>query len=135
MPGYLRGQIAKMANLNSETLRFYEKEGLLPEQTRSESGYRIYSEETLARLVFIRNAKSCGFSLKEIKKALDKSAEGHIGIADFISVIDRKIGAIDAEIARREKTKSKLAGLKANLQAAEKHPEILETLRMLHMDS
>jgi DNA-binding transcriptional MerR regulator len=74
MTGYLRGQIAKLANINIETLRYYEELGLLSLPQRSESGYRLYSEEVLDRLVFIQNAKSYGFTLKEIQKA---SNSGH----------------------------------------------------------
>jgi hypothetical protein len=68
--GYLRGEIAKMANVNIETLRYYENYSLIPSPIRSDSGYRLYSEEILSRLTFIKNAKFCGFSLKEIKKKI-----------------------------------------------------------------
>ncbi|WP_409343324.1 MerR family transcriptional regulator [Paenibacillus sp. MBLB4367] len=135
MTGYLRGEIAKMANVNAETLRYYENHGLLPAPARSEAGYRVYSEEVLNRIAFIKNAKLCGFTLKEIRKALAKSASGSIGIPDFIAVIERKVGSIDAEIDKLERTKAMLAGLKANLQAASKHPEIKDVLRELHMES
>ena len=135
MADYLRGQIAKMADVNIETLRYYENHGLIPSPTRSVSGYRLYSEEVLTRLTFIKNAKSCGFTLREIKKALTKSQGGEISIADFIEVIDRKVGSINLEIAKREKTKVMLASLKTNLQAADKHPELKETLQILHMES
>ncbi|MNP69525.1 Mercuric resistance operon regulatory protein [compost metagenome] len=70
MTEYLRGQMAKMANVNMETLRYYEELGLISTPLRSEAGYRLYSEEALSRLTFIHNAKRCGFTLKEIKKAL-----------------------------------------------------------------
>nr|WP_245238050.1 MerR family transcriptional regulator [Paenibacillus etheri] len=53
-----------------ETLRYYEELGLISTPIRSESGYRLYSEAALSRLTFIHNAKRCGFTLKEIKKAL-----------------------------------------------------------------
>lgn len=136
MEGYLRGELAKRAGINAETLRYYEKQGILPEPYRTEAGYRLYSEEALARLTFVRNAKLCGFTLKEIRKALVKSEGGsRIKLEDFISLIDRKTASLDREIAQREKTKAALAGLKANLQAAERHPGVQEVLRHLHMDS
>src|ERR1700730_15254045 len=122
MRGYLRGQIANMANVNIETLRYYENNGLIPSPTRSESGYRLYSEEVLTRIAFIKNAKFCGFTLKEIKKALTKSEDFSISIADFIAVIDRKIDSINREIAMKEKTKLLLSDLKLNLQATDKLP-------------
>jgi DNA-binding transcriptional MerR regulator len=132
---YLRGQIANMANVNMETLRYYENHGLIPPPTRSESGYRLYSEEVLTRLTFIKNAKICGFTLKEIKKALTKSEDSSISIDDFIAVIDKKINNINKEIASRENMKKMLADLKSNLQASNRHSEVQEVLRILNMKS
>ncbi|WP_054940456.1 MerR family transcriptional regulator [Paenibacillus ihuae] len=135
MGEYLSGEMAKAAKVNIETLRYYEKHGLLPAPQRSESGYRLYNEETLQRLLFIRNAKRCGFTLKEIKKALLKSAAGSIGIAEFVAVIELKMIAIDVEIVKREQTKAMLGQLKGELQAKDKHPGVREVLGILQMDS
>lgn len=82
--------MAKMANVNMETLRYYEELGLISTPLRSEAGYRLYSEEALSRLTFIHNAKLCGFTLKEIKKALLKSESSGISIDDFVNVVDKK---------------------------------------------
>ncbi len=97
MSGYLRGQIAKMANLNMENLRYYEDLGIISAPLCSESGYRLYSEEVLIQLNFILNAKSCGFTLKEIQKALQKSKSGQLNIEAFIAVIDKKMYKIHSE--------------------------------------
>lgn len=134
MTRYLRGELAKEAKINIETLRYYEKYGLLPAPLRTSTGYRHYTEETLNRIFFIQNAKSCGFSLKEIKKALVKSADGSIGIADFIAAIERKVTSIDLEIAKRESTKSRLSDLKRQLQSDQRHPGVQETLQILKME-
>ncbi|WP_165867487.1 MerR family transcriptional regulator [Paenibacillus pinisoli] len=135
MPVYLRGQIAKMANINMETLRYYEELGLITSPQRSESGYRIYSDDVIAQLTFIQNAKSCGFTLREIKKALTKASSGQITIGDFIHAIEQKTSKIQAEIAKREKTLSILEKLKQDLQIEDKQPEVQMTLRALHMES
>jgi DNA-binding transcriptional MerR regulator len=134
MTTYLRSQIAKMANVSVETLRYYEDQGLISPQARSDAGYRLYPEQVLAELDFIKNAKSCGFTLKEIRKALVNSGSGSISIADFVSFIDRKVGKIEEEIARKEQTKEQLLKLQTGLLAAEKHPELHPTLRILHME-
>lgn len=137
MAGYLRGQLAKLAEVNIETLRYYERSGLLPPPARSEAGYRLYPEEMLGRLVFIRNAKTCGFTIKEIRKALAKSEAGgqeNIRLADFIQVIDRKTGELEQEIVSLQRTQTALAELKANLLAAERHPGVQDTLRILRME-
>lgn len=64
------GQLAKKAKVNIQTVRFYERQGILKPDTRMDSGYRLYTEESLRKLVFIRQAKQLGFSLSEIKDLL-----------------------------------------------------------------
>lgn len=61
------GQVANQAGVGVETVRFYERQGLLEEPARRESGYRQYDQEAVAVLRFIRRAKELGFTLKEIK--------------------------------------------------------------------
>lgn len=134
MVQYLRSELAKEAHVNIETLRFYEKNGLIPQPQRSGGGYRLYTEETLSRIVFIQNAKDCGFTLREIKKALVKSVDGSIGIADFIEVIERKMAAVDLEIAKRQKTRARLDDLKNNLLSQNRHPGVQDTLDILNME-
>jgi len=65
------GQIAKRTGLTVETVRFYEKKGLILAPERSESGYRQYSSDTLKRLYFILRAKEVGFTLNDIAELLD----------------------------------------------------------------
>lgn len=60
MEYYLRGEIAKMADINVETLRYYEKNKLIPIPRRTENGYRLYSKDILIILAFIKSAKSAG---------------------------------------------------------------------------
>jgi MerR family copper efflux transcriptional regulator len=64
------GQVARRAGVGVETVRFYEREGLLEEPPRRASGYRQYSEEVVSRLRFIKRAQQLGFSLKEISELL-----------------------------------------------------------------
>src|SRR5215472_15812414 len=64
------GQVARRAEVGVETVRFYEREGLLEEPPRRASGYRPYSEELVNRLRFIKRAQQLGFSLKEISELL-----------------------------------------------------------------
>ncbi len=68
---YTIGQLAKVAKVNSQTIRFYEREGILKPASRLESGYRVYNEESLKRLHFIRQAKDLGFQLEEIQSLLN----------------------------------------------------------------
>jgi MerR family transcriptional regulator, copper efflux regulator len=64
------GQVAKLAGVGIETIRFYEREGIIEEPARSDSGYRLYADEIVTRLRFIRRAQELGFSLKEISELM-----------------------------------------------------------------
>lgn len=64
------GQVAKQADIGIETIRFYERKGLLAKPSRRESGYRQYDEQVISQLLFIRRAQGLGFSLKEIEELL-----------------------------------------------------------------
>ncbi len=65
------GELARQAGVNVETLRFYEREGLLPEPPRRTSGYREYPPDTVQRIRFIQRGKELGFTLREIKGLLE----------------------------------------------------------------
>jgi MerR family mercuric resistance operon transcriptional regulator len=73
------GYLAKLAEVNVETIRFYEKSGLIQQPLKPEQGYRIYPEEILAQLFFIKKAKLIGFTLNEIQEllALDENNNCH----------------------------------------------------------
>ena len=64
------GAVAKRVGVAIDTIRYYEREGLLPEPVRRASGYRSYGEGTVAQLRFIRRAKDLGFTLEEIRELL-----------------------------------------------------------------
>lgn len=97
MQGLSIGQLAKLANVSIDTIRFYEKAGLLPPHVRRPSGFREYSELDLKQLRFIRRGRLLGFSLEEIGEllALDR-VEGPAAsvVAEKLRIIDRKIGEL-----------------------------------------
>jgi Hg(II)-responsive transcriptional regulator len=68
------GKLAKQSGVGIDTVRFYEREGLLPKASRTQSGYRLYSASDVERLRFIRRAKGLGFSLEEISELLELNA-------------------------------------------------------------
>ena len=70
MNGLTIGRLAKQAGLGIETVRFYERQGLIAPPPRTDSNYRIYPEEEVSRLKFIKRAKDLGFTLKEIKEVI-----------------------------------------------------------------
>jgi DNA-binding transcriptional MerR regulator len=73
---YLIGQLAKAVGVKTDTVRFYEKSGLLPRTERTAAAYRVYDEAALRRLRFIKQAQSLGFSLDEIKRILGLRGQG-----------------------------------------------------------
>jgi DNA-binding transcriptional MerR regulator len=68
------GEVAKLSGTGIETIRFYEREGLLPKPERRPSGYRLYGEATIGRLDYIRRAKELGFTLAEVRDLLELSS-------------------------------------------------------------
>ncbi len=93
------GKVAKETGLGVETVRYYEREGLIAEPPRRESGYRKYPPEVVSRLLFIRRAKELGFTLREIRELLSlRVAEGKtcLDVKKFAEVkiteVDEKIG-------------------------------------------
>jgi MerR family copper efflux transcriptional regulator len=75
MPAMTIGRLATQAGVNIDTIRYYERNGLLPEPVRRASGYREYEAGDLKRLRFILRAKDLGFSLAEIRELLSLSAD------------------------------------------------------------
>jgi Hg(II)-responsive transcriptional regulator len=111
MDGFSIGELAKQANVQVETLRYYERRGLIPRPHRTVSNYRIYSSEDLQRVKFVKQAQGLGFSLNEIKKLLALRATPHAKCADVRTYAAHKIEDIDGKIrslARVRKTLEKL---------------------------
>src|SRR3546814_2043927 len=74
--GILRAQLARKTGCNLETIRYYEKVGLLPAPTRSANGYLVYSPELVQRLQFIRRARDLGYAMNEIRSLLSLTDTG-----------------------------------------------------------
>lgn len=77
---YTIGAVARLADVGIDTIRYYERERLLPKPQRCASGYREYGEADVRRLRFIRRAKSLGFDLAEIRELLALSVDGERGV-------------------------------------------------------
>ncbi|HVJ81936.1 MAG TPA: heavy metal-responsive transcriptional regulator [Planctomycetia bacterium] len=107
------GRVAKAAGIGVETVRFYEREGLLEPPARKESGYRLYQADAVARLRFIRRAKELGFTLKEIRELfalrLDRSATRR----DVRQRAAAKVTEIEGKIRDLERMKKTLSDLSA----------------------
>ncbi|MDX1609855.1 MAG: MerR family DNA-binding protein [Halofilum sp. (in: g-proteobacteria)] len=104
------GRLARAAEVGVETIRFYEREGLLPEPARTASGYRQYPPEAVARLEFVRRAKQLGFSLAEIREllALDRPDGDRARVK---AIADHKLAEIDQRIEQLRRMRAALAEL------------------------
>ena len=117
MTTFTIGKIAKAAGLGGETVRFYERLGLIAEPGRSGSGYRQYRPETVRRLQFIVRAKALGFTLQEIGKLLDLRATPGAGCADVQARAEAKITDIEERIAQLNAMKRVLGELVAQCRS------------------
>lgn len=113
MPVLKIGEVAKRADVGVETVRFYERQGLLEVPERRASGYRQYGDETVQILRFIRRAKELGFTLKEIKSLLDLRSDESSPRAEVRQQAKRKIEEIDAKIADLQRMREGLNALVA----------------------
>lgn len=107
------GQLAKKAEVNVETIRYYERRGLIPEPPRRESGYRQYSQDAVARIQFIKGAKELGFSLKEISELLSLRVDPNTTCTDVKRMTEIKIADIEEKIRTLQVMKKALMKLKA----------------------
>ncbi len=103
------GQLAKRGGVGIDTVRYYERNGLLAPRTRLASGYRRYGDIELARLRFIRRAQGLGFTLKEIKQLLALSAQRDVGRVKRSA--QAKLVDVEARIAALERVRDGLATL------------------------
>lgn len=108
------GQVAKQTGVGIETIRFYERQGLLQTPLRKLSGYRLFSKDILLRLRFIRRAKELGFSLKEVGELLNLQNDPRATRADVKRRAEAKLADIEAKILdlrRMKQSLKKLASL------------------------
>lgn len=92
------GKVARLAAVSADTIRFYEKEGLLTPARKSAAGYRLYGDDTVRRLRFIKHAQDCGFSLAEVRELLTLRAAENACCTDVKSVAVHKKLLIESKI-------------------------------------
>jgi MerR family copper efflux transcriptional regulator len=129
-PSLSIGAVARRAGVAIDTIRYYEREGLLPEPARRASGYRSYGEDAVARLRFIRRAKTLGFTLEEIRELLVLSADRRRGVKAVKRRAEQRLAAIAARIEELTRVRD---GLRELVEACPGHgaPEQCPILRAL----
>lgn len=105
------GKVASGAGVNVQTVRYYERRGLLPKAPRTASGYRTYDTEAVARLRFIKRAQDLGFSLEEITELLELRVEHGAACTAVEAKVKDKIAMVERKIDELQRMKSVLTEL------------------------
>lgn len=111
MSGLTTGELAKQGGVNLESIRFYEREKLLPKPPRTANGYRMFSGDAVRRVQFIKRAQELGFSLREIKELLALRIEPGTSCADMRQKAEAKLTDIDRKIRDLKRMKRALGRL------------------------
>ena len=113
MAGLTIGKVAERAGVNIDTLRYYERQAVIPPPERNGSNYRIYSQDTVPRVRFVKRAQELGFTLAEIKELLDLRVSTEARCADVRDQALAKIEDLNGKIRSLQAMRrvlSKLAG-------------------------
>lgn len=106
------GELAKLSGCQVVTIRYYEKEGLLPPPERTNSNYRLYSEGDVERLHFIRRCRLHGMNLAEIRKLLAFKDNPTVSCAWVNDLVDKHIADVESQIASLQHLKKHLEALR-----------------------
>ena len=108
--------LAGSLGLSADTLRYYERLGLLPRAERTATGYRLYGEDAVERLNFICAAKRTGLRLADIKELLDVRDRGQCPCGHTRDLVERRLAEVEAEIQQLSGVRSQLLGLQQRNQ-------------------
>ncbi|MFN7943115.1 MAG: heavy metal-responsive transcriptional regulator [Thermoanaerobaculia bacterium] len=107
------GQLARLAGVRVDTVRYYERRGLLPRAGRRPSGYRAFPPDSGRRLRFVRHAQELGFTLEEIRELLALRVDRRRSCADVRALATEKLAEIDGKLERLQGIRTALASLAA----------------------
>ncbi len=124
------GEVATEADVNVQTLRYYERRGLIPEPQRTRAGYRLYPPETIQLVRFIRRAQELGFSLAEIEQLLELRVDRVSSCEEVQELAEAKIVTIDEKVRQLSALKQALGVLIHSCQRGDETREcpILEAI-------
>lgn len=103
------GEVAKRTGIGVETLRFYERSGLLSRPARTEGGYRLYDSEALDTLEFIKRAQTLGFTLDEIKRIIAESQAGLSPCDEVREIVRQRLAELDERLEQMQRYRDALA--------------------------
>ncbi|MEO5922228.1 MAG: heavy metal-responsive transcriptional regulator [Bryobacteraceae bacterium] len=105
------GEVAAQAHVNLQTIRYYERENLLPKPARLPSGYRVYTPDAVRRVRFIKRAQELGFTLAEIRELLALRVDRKRDRSDVRQIAAEKVADIERKILSLTAMKNALVGL------------------------
>ncbi len=108
------GQLAQLVGVDTQTIRFYERQGLLPPPDRQENGYRVYNERHVERLAFIRRCRILNLSLSEIKELQHYQVDPHQPCAAVNALLDDHISHVRSQIIALQALEKQLTSLRAS---------------------
>ncbi len=106
--GYAIGELSRLSGVKIETIRYYEKIGIMPEPGRTPSGYRQFGHQHLKRLSFVRKSRNLGFTLKEVRALLSMVDQDNFSCGEIHAITLEHLAEIDAKMAALRKLKSVL---------------------------
>ena len=122
------GKLSKASGMNIETIRYYERSGLLPVPARSVNGYRYYQDEDIKRLRFIRRGRELGFSLEEIRSLLQLAGQPQQPCCEADQLVQAHLTEVDARIRDLQAIRAVLQQLAGCQSQTAEHCRLLETL-------
>jgi DNA-binding transcriptional MerR regulator len=102
------GEVSKRSGIGIEALRFYEKGHLLDSPARTFGGYRVYGEEVLERLAFIKRAQALGFSLEEIRRIVEDARKGESPCDEVREIVRRRMAELDERLRELRRYRKEL---------------------------
>jgi DNA-binding transcriptional MerR regulator len=122
--GAFIGEVSRQTGLSVHTIRFYEAEGLLREPARTDSGYRVFSPQSVAQLNFIRKAEELGFSLDEIRELLVLKDRSTGACSHVKSLVQEKLRRVRGKLRELEAIEKDLKGVLAECkrELKQRHP-------------
>ncbi len=132
MQSFTIGKLAKSAGIATETVRYYERAGILPKAERTTSGYRVYRADTTKRIRFIKEAQALGFTLAEIAELLGITDDEHADCASVNARAHMKLDEIGSKIKALKKMQSALKVLAERCPADEQPLEHCSIINHLY---
>jgi Cu(I)-responsive transcriptional regulator len=111
------GQLARITGTKAETIRYYEREGILPVADRTNSNYRDYSPAHLATLTFVRRARELGFSMAQVRQLLALSDHADKPCQDVDLMVQDQLAEVDEKIADLTQLRTELAQMLRSCQS------------------